>query len=145
MAFRSHDLSQPQTVIDLLVGRGSYELARIYSKANNIATDSVTLKEVESKLAESRQSCLWLSPDTRVAIWSECSKLLKKRDCGNEVAGYFFLDKAESSADIDPPMSPKEAVTLMMLAQGWFNGSINHSDPVKNKNALEVSDVDLAS
>ena len=130
---------QPVTVVQLLVGRGSFELARIFATANNIGTDAITVSEAEAKLTESAASSLWLSPDTRVAIWNECSKLFKKHDCSNAAAGQYFVDKAENVTPLTPPLAPKEVVALLVLALKWFDGSINHGDPAKDPAFLEVT------
>ena len=117
---------------------GHFELARLYAQDNSDKRDVITMKEADAKLIVYSHSCLWASPDTRAALWLECSKHLRKNDCGNLSAGKYFLAKAEAGEILDVAVSSLDKITLLILALKWFDGSINHSDPVRDQEFLEV-------
>jgi hypothetical protein len=145
MNFSEYD--GPEACVEALVARGLFNEARSYAQAHQLGESSVTIKEVEAKLREYENSCLWSLEKTRLDVWRQFQATFMDRRCDPEVAGRFFLELVQNDrGDIDSPraeamFTTPETVMLLNTALQWLNGSLTETDPTRDAaelNALET-------
>lgn len=130
--------AKPEETLEMIVDAGMYSEARSFAKTNDLPEDPITSEEVEAKCRQFQKSCLWNTPHGRAGLWRQCQQVFLDRGCSAEVAGMFFLSKAENKDGDSADLNPRERAMLSTMALNWFSGTTLKQQPVRDEAFLRV-------
>jgi hypothetical protein len=85
----------PASLLNELLNRKMFELARGFARSNDLQEDLVTEREAAELIVENFKRQTFETHTDRCSVLSQVDELFLERGTGSEVAGHFFLSRAE--------------------------------------------------
>ena len=111
-----------------LVDKGLFEQARVLARAHSLSEDMVTLRQVEQRLGQFRNSCLWTLEKARLDVWQQCQDMFIVHHAGPTTAGEFFVRMADPLRNGGLTLTARERVMLLTTGLNWLTGMVTGSD-----------------